>query len=238
MLVSLQHLTRRRDGFTLAEIIITACIALAGIGAAMTLNTAHLRLVKSSRQSNAATLALQERVEQMRLGDWRKITDAAYLKDVLLANSTKSAAPLDGMVERVTVSAYPDPSVAGRMVVERGANGQCSVVEAGEGLTTQRLAQVELQVIWSGTDKRPRMRATTTVISNGGISRMNLPGMGIAGNTFPNDVFDPEDPSSDPEPDSGSDPDPDPDPETEPEPETEHGKGKGRGNVGGKPGQG
>ncbi len=45
----------------------------------------------------------------MRLGDWRKITDAEYLRNTLLANPPRSAAPLDSMAERVTISALSRP---------------------------------------------------------------------------------------------------------------------------------
>src|SRR5581483_8558252 len=60
------------------------------------------------------------------------------------------------------------------------ANGTCVILVSGDGLSTQRLAKVDLQVSWSGADGRIRTRATTTLISNGGISRMNLPAFGAA----------------------------------------------------------
>jgi Tfp pilus assembly protein PilV len=168
-------------GFTLAETLVATAVALFGLAAAVLLNTAHLRLVKSGRQSNAATLCLQERVEQMRLGDWRKITDADYLSNTLLAASPRSAAPLDAISERVTITAYPDASAAQQLIVERETDGQRATLLSGNGLESQRLAQVEFRVSWSGSDGRRRQRATTTMISNGGISRMNLPGFGTAG---------------------------------------------------------
>jgi hypothetical protein len=128
---------------------------------------------------------LQERVEQMRLADWRKITDEGYLQDHLLARVPNSGSPLGNVSERITVSAYPDPSVASRLIVQRRPDGGREVISNGAGLTSERLAQVEFQVRWTGSDGRQRMRATTTVISNGGISRMNLPGFGSAGGAPP-----------------------------------------------------
>ncbi|WP_131989722.1 hypothetical protein [Chthoniobacter flavus] len=163
----------------------STAVALSGLAAAVLLNTAHLRLVKSGRQSNAATLSLQERVEEMRLGDWRKITNPDYLSNTLLAAPPRSAAPLDAISERVTITAYPDASAAQQLIVERETDGQRVTLLSGSGLESQRLAQVEFRVSWSGSDGRRRLRATTTMISNGGISRMNLPGFGTAGGAPP-----------------------------------------------------
>ena len=248
--VDFERFRRRTRGFTIVETLITTVIAAAGIGAAMALNGAHLRLVHSSRASNAATLALQERVEQMRLGNWRKITNVDYLKDTILASAPKSAAPLDKPTEKIIISAYPDPAAANRLIVERNANGQRVTISAGEGLGSQRLAQVELSIAWMGEGGRTRMRSTTTVISNGGISRLNLPGMGTVGGAS---TSDPEPaptpaptPTPAPDPGGNSTPTPTPTPAPTPTPTpaptptptpANNGNGNGRGNVGGKTGK-
>ena len=173
----------RNAGFTLAETMVGAAVAVIGMAAVAVLNQAHLRYVQSARQSNAATLALQERVEQMRLADWRKITDPAYLKDTLYATATKSSGPLSRFTEEVQVEAYepvidaehPTPQ---KLIVQRQVNGSRVTLMSGANLATQRLAKVDLKINWIGSDGRSRVRATTTLISNGGISRMNLPGFG------------------------------------------------------------
>ena len=167
-----------RAAFTLAETLVGASVAAIGIAAVGLLNSAHLRYVQSARQSNAATLALQERVEQMRLADWRKITDPAYLRDTLYAVAPRSSAPLARFTEEVNVVAFPDETAAQKLIVQRLVNGNRVAVLSGTGLATQRLAKVDLKIKWIGSDGRSRLRATTTLISNGGISRMNLPGFG------------------------------------------------------------
>lgn len=215
-------------GFTLAESLVALGVAMVGMAGVMLLNSAHLRFVKSARQSNAATLALQERVEQMRLANWRKMTSSAYLKDTLLAATPKSVAPLDQLSERITITAYPDPTVCQKLVVERLPNANPVILVSGDGLATQRLAKVELEVNWSGSDKRSRTRATNTIISNGGVSRMNLPGFGASGGGSVS--TDPGSGTTTPTtPGTGSD--------TTPGTTLGGGNGGGRGNVGGKSGK-
>lgn len=224
---------RARAGFTLAETLIATAVALLGMAGAMSLNQGHLRLVKSARQSNAATLCLQERVEQMRLADWRKITDAGYLKDTLLAAPARSAAPLDQLWETITITAYPDPAAAKKLIIERRVNGERVTMLSGDGLSSERLAEVEFQIGWLGPDRRPRIRASTTMISNGGISRMNLPGMGSVGGAPP--ASSTPAPSATPPP--SATPAPSATPSPTPTPDPGNGNGNGRGNVGGKSGK-
>lgn len=168
-------------GFTIAEAMVSTAVITVGMAAVMLLNSAHLRFVKSTRQSNAATLVLQERVEQMRLGNWRNMTNATFLRDTVLATQPKSATPLDRYSEKITITAYPDESAAQKLIVTRSADGSRTTLVSGAGLTTQRLAKIELEANWVGSDGRARKRAVDTVLSNGGISRMNLPGFGSAG---------------------------------------------------------
>jgi len=218
-----------RAAFTLIEVLVAAGVAAVGFLAVILLNTANLRYVKSSRQSNAATLCLQERAEQLRLADWRKITSPSYLCDTLLATSAKSAAPLSEISEKVTVTAFPDETAAQKLVVQRNTNGTRVTLVSGDGLLTQRLAKVELQVNWTGSDGRSRTRATTTLMANGGISRMNLPAFGAAAGA----------PDSSPPPattPAPTGPTATPSPTATPTP-TPSAIKKGRGNVGGKSGK-
>ena len=214
-------------GFTIAEAIVSTAVVMIGMAAVMVLNSAHLRFVKSTRQSNAATLALQERVEQMRLGNWRNMTNATFLRDNVLTTAPKSAAPLDRFSEKITVTAYPDESAAQKLIVTRYADGTRSTLVSGAGLTTQRLAKIELEANWIGADGRLRTRAIDTVLSNGGISKMNLPGFGsAAGSTTTTTTTTPTGGSGG----SGGSATPAPTATTVP--------GNGRGNVGGAPGKG
>lgn len=72
-------------GFSIPEAVIALAIASIGMASVFTLNQSGLRLTRSARQSNAATLTLQEMVERMRLGNWRKITDPSYIQASLFA---------------------------------------------------------------------------------------------------------------------------------------------------------
>jgi hypothetical protein len=151
------------------------------LGAVMQLNGQQFKMVKSARQSNAATLSLGERTEQLRIANWRQITDATYLRDTYFATQPRSMAPLDQTVEKITVSGYPDPTVTTPVVVQKTGTGAGQVISNDSLLSSERLARVDLSIAWVGTDGRNRLRESSTIITNGGISKLNIPGSDTTG---------------------------------------------------------
>src|SRR5437867_1291604 len=89
--------------FSLMECMIATAVSLIGLGSLMTLNSHQFRVLQSSHETNAGTLCLQERVEALRIATWRQLTDPTYLT-TLLASRPKSAEPLGGLEEQITVS--------------------------------------------------------------------------------------------------------------------------------------
>jgi hypothetical protein len=55
------------------------------------------------------------------------------------------------------------------------------VNNTGEGITSERLLKVVVQIKWTGSGKIAHVRELATIISNGGVSRVNLPAMGPVG---------------------------------------------------------
>ncbi|MDQ3623637.1 MAG: hypothetical protein M3463_14300 [Verrucomicrobiota bacterium] len=234
-------------GFTLLETVLAIGLAMVAMNGIVLLNTMNLRLVKSARQSNAATLSLQERIEQLRTAPWNDLTKASYLQTTIFKvdelhplGAPRSAAPLGSSSESITLSAYPTADASTTLAVERLADGTTRVLSEGPSLGTQRLARLQVRVTWRGSDSRERVRETATIVSNGGVSGFNVPSMGAVSGTLPEEGAAPPEP----EPDPGSEPPPAPEPEPEPEPAPAgngNGNGNGggkQGNVGGKPGKG
>jgi hypothetical protein len=206
-------------------------VSVLGIGALVSLNSHNFRMLRSTRESTAATLVLQERAEQMRIATWRQLTDSNYLQTVLFGGDPKSAAPLDRLVEQVSVSRYPAVSGESSLTVVKRAGQGATLVSAGPNFTSEQIARLDLQVEWTGRDSRIRTRQSSILISNGGISRMNLPAFGsiASGTSTP---F----PTPTPEP-VGVTPTPTPVPVNPTPTPTPSSPGNGRGTVGGKSGK-
>jgi hypothetical protein len=164
-------------GFSVAEAVISLGIGSFSVGGAMLVNSQQLRLLKSTRESSSASHTLEERIEQLRIATWRQITDPSYISTTFFSALPKSLAPLDGYTEKVTVSAWPDATAATKIEVVKTKGQLVSITSSGAGLADQSLARVDMQISWKSKDGRVRTRELTTMISNAGISRMNLPAM-------------------------------------------------------------
>jgi hypothetical protein len=165
---------RGAAGFSLAEATLATAVVGLGFLAVFNTNAYQLKLVKKTRETNAASLALQERVETMRISNWRQMTNPNYVVGTLMVRPTQSSGPLAALEETITVSAYPDASVCAPLAVLRSASGAPTVSSSGAGLSEQRIARVDLSVSWLGSNGQTFQRSSSTLISNSGISRLNL----------------------------------------------------------------
>lgn len=172
-------------GITIVETVFALVIMGITIGGVMLMNSQQLKMVKSVRDTNAAALCMQERVEQMRIATWPQMTNTTYLRDTYFASTPRSAAPLGSFVEKVTVQPYVSvastssalPTVASQIVVQR-KNGQPAEIVSSADLSGERLARVLVDLTWTGKEGAPHSRQYTTVISNSGVNRFTLPAMG------------------------------------------------------------
>ncbi len=203
-------------------------IGAIAIGGAMSVNTQQLRLVKATREASAASHSLQERIEQIRTATWRQITDSTYLSQTLFASLPRSIAPLENYRETITLKVWPErsPSSPGPILsVTKTPKSAAQVLNAGAGIGDERLLKVDVQMSWGGSNgNRPHLRELSTIISNGGISRFNLPAMGpVGGGTWTDPTTTTPPPTTTPPvtpPTSGNG-------------NSGNGNGNGRGNVGG-----
>jgi hypothetical protein len=176
---------KKLRAFTLVEAMMAVSVSLLTLGAAMMLNGQQLKVVKNTRETNASSLLLEGRMEQFRILTWNNFTDSAYIRDQFIATRPPSAALLPNVSEQVKVSAWPDANASKPMVVEYSSNGTPTILLSGKdaadssrNLTAQRMAKVELIVSWTGKDNQPRARSYASIMSNGGVSRVNLPAFG------------------------------------------------------------
>ena len=128
------------------------------------------------------------------------------------------------------MSAWPDESAATPILIEKTVKTDPVVLLSGANLSTQRLAKIDVRITWTGKAFRTRTRELTTMISNGGVSRMNHPAMGTAGDTATSTPAPTPNPTATPAPTATPTP-------TPTNNGNGNGNGNGRGNVAGKPGK-
>ncbi len=112
------------NGFTLVEVLVAAVVCVFFGTAAFATNSQLLVALKTQKETTAATMLLQRRMEELRASAWRDVATASYLKTAVVANptnptaTTNAEAPLSDLKETITVSVYP-PDNATSAVVQR-----------------------------------------------------------------------------------------------------------------------
>jgi type II secretory pathway pseudopilin PulG len=173
-MIPAKHVHQRRtlpSAYTLIEV----CLAMALVGtfmsAIMMLHTTVLGVLRTAKDNAAASQALQERIEQMRIANWVQITDPTYIATKLMVEGNRSAGTLTLPVETISVLEYPEKLLATPLRVTR-QNGVAKLDSSGSNLKDARMVRVDISLTWQGfPHKRQRARATTAIIAKGGISK-------------------------------------------------------------------
>jgi hypothetical protein len=94
------------SGATILEAVFAGAIMALFMGGLFELNARNVQLLKSGKESFAATIVLEERLEQLRSGKWADITSADYLQTIL-AQPASSSAQLPKLSEQISITEYP-----------------------------------------------------------------------------------------------------------------------------------
>ena len=157
-------------GITLVESLVAASMLALFLAAVFSVNGRNLQLLKSGKESLSATAVLEERVEQLRTGNWDDVTSAAYLSTIL-GTASGSAANLRSLSEQIVISTYPPPSPAtATNQVTRSSSGTVATVSSNSALRVQNSVRADIRVTWIGPPNgRTRVREISTIIANGGL---------------------------------------------------------------------
>ena len=182
----------KADAFTLTEVLI-ALVVVVFFGVAVFATNARLMVaLKGQRETTAASMMLQERMEAFRsisytgLGSTSASPTASpspspptYAADIV-ANTTVSETQLGGgingsLTETITISGYMDtagncpPTTSGsNQWVRNAANPSGSLITSIANMSTSYdLIQVDVQLSWTGANGRTRKREMTALFGKG-----------------------------------------------------------------------
>jgi len=180
-------------GFTVAEVLIAACVCV--IFAAATSATIGRLLIalKSQKETTAATAALQWRMEQFRATPFSCIkgnsavcvpptgTAADYVKNYILGvrnatdgngNTVDPFAALGSITEQFTVNQYPAPSPSPTpTVMSWNASTGATYVSQNANLSSANLVKVDILETWTSAGGRQRQRELSTIVGIGNVGQ-------------------------------------------------------------------
>lgn len=204
------RLARKDDGgFTLAEVLVAVVVSVIFAVAAYATNERLMLSLRAQRETTAASMMLQERMEKFRARAYSEITDKDFVKNNILTfnpspspsptpafppahgnslakYSTWSEAPLNNMLETVTVSGYqqavspnPTPSATpsdnyNQWTRDTSSSGDGTPHEQNhdDNLSNQfDLVKVDISITWTSANGRNRTRDLSAIFGKGNIGQ-------------------------------------------------------------------
>lgn len=146
--------------------------------AAFATNERLLLTLKAQRESAAATMMLQERMETLRALSFSNVTDSSYIGSNVVNSATTSEAPLGNLSETITVNAYPADGTGSNQWVRSSAHPSgnqtstnSSLGSSHGGPTTETVVKADVLITWSSADGRSRTRNLAAVFGIGNLGQ-------------------------------------------------------------------
>ncbi len=179
------HLSKyhRAKAFTLAEVVVAIAVAALFGGAAFATNQRLLIALKNQKETTAATMMLQARMEAFRGATYTNNADATWVSTNIVQVPPQTPttppimleAPLGSLSETITVSGYllatgGTASTHGNSWTRNATYPTGHSTDTNTTLATNYdLLQITIQLTWASKDGRSRTRSVSTVVGRGNI---------------------------------------------------------------------
>jgi hypothetical protein len=160
---------RKVAAFTFSELCIAIVVVLLFGAAVFATNSRLLLALKTQKESTAATMVLQQRMESLRASSYSQVADKDYLKNSIFSNPTGSQDPLGSLNEQVAVGVYGDTTVAPIMLLRNPQHQTPQELSNNSNLTNYNLLQVDLLLQWTSANGRTRTRQLSAIFGKGNI---------------------------------------------------------------------
>jgi type II secretory pathway pseudopilin PulG len=161
---------RRKEGFSLPELCVAIAVAVVFGLAVFATNSRLLIALKTQKESAAATMVLQQRMEALRACSFTQIATKDYLETNIFSSATGSEGPLGSLNEQIAVGVYGNTAVT-PIVLLRNLQHQSNPQElsTNDNLANYNLLQVDLLLQWAGANGRTRTRQLSAIFGKGNI---------------------------------------------------------------------
>jgi Tfp pilus assembly protein PilE len=156
-------------GFTFSELCVTIVVAVVFGAGAFATNSRLLYALRSQKESVAATMVLQQRMESLRACSFTQVATKDYLKNNIFNAATGSEGPLGSLNEQVSVGVYGNTAVSPIMLLRNAQHPTPQTLSNNDNLDDYNLLQVDLLLQWTSENGRVRTRQLSAVFGKGNI---------------------------------------------------------------------
>jgi prepilin-type N-terminal cleavage/methylation domain-containing protein len=174
---------KTQSGFTFPELCIAIAVAAIFGLAAYATNERLLIALKSQRETTAASMMLQERMEAFRALSYSNVANPSYVQTNIVQKTTTSETELGGitgsLTETITVSGYLTTTGGAGYPTDGSTPNQWlrnSTYQTGHQnsssstlATSYDLLQVDIKLSWTSANGRTRQRELSAIFGKGNI---------------------------------------------------------------------
>src|SRR5438477_6071668 len=168
------------QAFTLAEVLVAVALTVIFGVAAFATNQRLLVALKSQKETTAASMMLQERMEKFRGFSYSNIADKTYVNTNVVQVQTTSEAALGNLSETITVSGYmntggtirnyPSDGTTANKWVRNLTYPNGNQTDTNTSLAADNdLLKVDILLTWTSANGRSRTRDLAAVFGKGNI---------------------------------------------------------------------
>jgi len=167
-------------GFSFTEVCIAIVVCVIFGAATFQTNQRLLVALKSQKETTAASMMLQERMEKFRGFSYSNIADKTYVNTNVVQVQTTSEAALGNLSETITVSGYmntggtignyPSDGMTANKWVRNLTYPNGNQTDTNTSLATDNdLLKVDILLTWTSANGRSRTRDLAAVFGKGNI---------------------------------------------------------------------
>jgi len=156
-------------GFSLPELCVAIAVAALFGLAVFATNSRLLIALKSQKESAAATMVLQQRMESLRACSFTQVATKDYLKTNIFSTQTGSEGPLGVLNEQVAVGVYGNAAITPIVLLRNAQNPTPAELSTNDNLANYNLLEVDLLLQWVGANGRTRTRQLSAIFGKGNI---------------------------------------------------------------------
>jgi hypothetical protein len=161
---------RNEAAFTFSELCVAIAVTALFGAAVFGTNSRLLLALRAQKESTAATMVLQQRMESLRACSFTQVATDSYLQNSIFNTPTGSEGPLGGLNEQVAVGVYGNPSVTPIVLLRNPQNPTTpQELSTNNNLAAYNLLEVDLLLQWTSSNGRTRTRQLSAVFGKGNI---------------------------------------------------------------------
>jgi Tfp pilus assembly protein PilE len=171
------------SGFTLVEVgMAIAMTTIFGLAAFAT-NQRLLIALKAQKETSAATMAMQWRMETFRATGFTNVATKDYVKNNILKKRTATITDANGNVttinpfaalgsikEQLTIGVYPPDGSTNTVMSWDAQHAGGQDISVNNNLATANMLKVDVLETWTSANGRQRQRQLSTVVTIGNIA--------------------------------------------------------------------